>query len=157
VTYSVRRFDGTAGPWTQIATVPAATLTLQNVFNDAGNTSHCWDVFATNSGGDSASAPQQCWTTPAIVSQPPNAPSGPTLAAIGSNQIRLAWQDNSDNETGFQTERNGVINDEYQPNTTGAVDGSLRASTNYAYRIRALGDQGNSAWVAMGKVKTLPK
>jgi len=74
VTYSIRRADG-AGAKAQIGTVTAPVITFQNVFNDAGNTSHCWDVFGTNTGGDSGFAPQQCWTTPAIVKMPSNPPT----------------------------------------------------------------------------------
>src|SRR5260221_2894930 len=36
---------------------------------------------------------------------PPVAPSGLAVTALSSSQIRLGWQDNSSNETGFKIDR----------------------------------------------------
>jgi hypothetical protein len=77
-TYDIRRADGT-GAKTKIGTVNVPTVTFQNVFNDAGNVAHCWDVVAVNSGGSSAPSPQACWTTPAIAALPANPPASLTV------------------------------------------------------------------------------
>lgn len=72
-TYSIRRADGT-GAKTQIGTTTATVLTFQNVFTDAGNVAHCWDVIAVNAAGSSAPSVQVCWTTgpiPALSANPP--------------------------------------------------------------------------------------
>jgi hypothetical protein len=72
--YSIRRADG-AGAKTQIGTVNVPVVTFQNVFTDAGNVAHCWDVLAVNTAAPSAPSPQACWTTPVIPPLPSNAPT----------------------------------------------------------------------------------
>jgi len=58
------RKDGT-GAFTQIATTSA--LSLQNVFNDAGNVDHDYNAIAVNSAGPAAASPIVSWITPSIV------------------------------------------------------------------------------------------
>ena len=120
--YAARRSDA-GGAKTQIGTVPANTLTLQNVFTDAGNVVHCYDVIAVNTGGSSPpTTPEQCWTTPAIAPAAPNTPSSFQLSALSNSEILLTWKDNSTNETGFQAERNNKVLAAYAMNTTAAID-----------------------------------
>lgn len=75
VSYSIRRADG-AGAKAQIGTVNVPIVTLQNVFTDAGNVAHCWDVIAVNTGGASAPSAQACWTTPPVPAAASNPPTG---------------------------------------------------------------------------------
>lgn len=77
--YQIRRADGT-GAKVQIGTVNVPVITFQNVFTDAGNVAHCWDVIAVNANPTpSAPSPQACWTTPAIVALPANPPASLTV------------------------------------------------------------------------------
>ena len=152
--YAARRSDA-GGAKTQIGTVAASVLTMQNVFTDAGNVIHCYDVLALNTGGSSPpSTPEQCWTTPAIPTLAPNPPTGFQLSALSNTEILLTWKDNSTNETGFQAERNNKVLAAYAMNTTAAIDSGLQPRTWYSYRLRALGDQVNSPWTSMVKTKT---
>jgi hypothetical protein len=78
-----------------------------------------------------------------------NPPASLTATAFSYNQINLAWQDNSSNETGFEVYRSST-----GPNgtfvliaTTGSRatsygDGGLSGSTQYCYRIRAFRTTG---------------
>jgi len=140
--YIVRRADGT-GAKVQVGTVPAGTMTLQNVFSDAGNVDHSWDVIAVNSGGQSAPSTSATWTTPAILSQPPNAPSGSTLAAISSSQLQASWRDNSDNEEKFKVVLNG-FNPPRQfvnyalANAQNLTVGGLQRNKTYCAKVSAL-------------------
>jgi hypothetical protein len=152
--YTPRRADG-GGAKVVIGSVAASVLSFQNVFTDAGNVTHCWDVLAANAGGTSAPSNEACWTTPALPNLAPNSPSGFTLAALSSSEIRLTWNDNSTNEVGFQAERNSKLLTAYAMNATSAVDSGLLPRTWYSYRLRALGDQQNSPWTTSVKTKTL--
>jgi len=79
--YTPRRSDGGA-TMTAIGNVAANVLSFQNVFNDTGGVSHCWDVVATNVGGSSPPATAVCWTTPALQKSAPAAPPNTTLSNL---------------------------------------------------------------------------
>jgi hypothetical protein len=141
-TYVVRRADGGGAP-AQIGSVPATTLSLQNVFTDAGNVNHCYDVAAVNSVGSSAPTPVTCWTTPTIVGFPPNAPTGNTLAAISKSELQASWSDNSTDETQFKIALTGTapptsLTRLLPPNTQSYVIGGLQKNKTFCSRITAL-------------------
>ncbi|MEM9542111.1 MAG: DUF4114 domain-containing protein [Cyanobacteria bacterium P01_E01_bin.42] len=81
----------------------------------------------------------------------PNAPGN--LAAVEEGgQVRLTWQDNSDNETGFVLERspdqnNWTVITNISANLTEYLDTSLTTSGTYFYRVRATNGVGSSASV----------
>ena len=87
--------------------------------------------------------------TSAIV---PSAPSGLRATAASSNQINLAWTDNSNNETGFKIERKTGAGGTYvqlatmAANATSYNDTGLTASTAYYYRIRSTNSVGDSGY-----------
>src|SRR5581483_2217091 len=70
----------------------------------SGGTTYYYRVRATDAGGDSGYSNQASATTP-VAPTTPAAPSNLTATAVASNQVVLAWQDNSTNETGFIIER----------------------------------------------------
>lgn len=83
----------------------------------------------------------------------PIAPSNLTAVSNGSSSIRLAWSDNSANETGFKVERKVGAAGTYGTVTTtaasatGFTDSSLNAGTVYFYRVSAVNTLGASATV----------
>jgi hypothetical protein len=83
----------------------------------------------------------------------PNAPSGLTATATSSTQVNLAWTDNSTDETGFRIQRStdgatwATVTDTAD-NATSYSDTGLTAETTYYYRVRALGEEANSAYTA---------
>jgi len=92
----------------------------------------------------------------------PAAPSNVVAAENLSNDVEVTWDDNSDNETGFEIQRKtgagafgalgfAAADAEIFTDTTVAV------ATTYTYRVRAnrLGF-GNSAWVESNPVTTAP-
>ena len=71
-------------------------------------------------------------------------PTAFTVTAVGANQIDLAWDDNSANETGFEIHRATAVTGPYFPVYTTAANGEdyydtgLTANTVYYYKIRAV-------------------
>jgi hypothetical protein len=79
------------------------------------------------------------------------APSNPIATSSGQNQIDIAWQDNSRDESGFEVHRstsgqNGVfiLLSSAAVNTTTYRDGGLTAGTQYCYVIRAVRLRGST-------------
>ena len=82
---------------------------------------------------------------------PPADPSGLSFVSATTSQISMAWNDNSNNETGFEIERapsggSFAFHDNVGANVTSYTDSGLPASTGYDYRLRATGSVGNSGY-----------
>ena len=66
-------------------------------------TAYCYTIAAYNNAGHNSSAsPATCATTLSPASTPPAAPSNLAVMDATSTSITLDWQDNADNELGFQ-------------------------------------------------------
>jgi hypothetical protein len=130
-----------SGGWAQIDTAPANTQ--QYIDNGAaGNqdtTAYAYDVRACNAKGCSAANPM-------------SVPFAPTdLSATVAKAVNLAWHDASDNETGFEVFRKSGRCGSAKPWTQVASlaagarshkDGSAVSGQIYAYRVRAVYDNG---------------
>ncbi len=72
-----------------------------------------------------------------------NAPSRLEATAVAYNLIKLQWQDNSDNEIGFNIERKTGAGGTYseiatlEADVTTYSDTGLSEDTTYYYRVRA--------------------
>jgi hypothetical protein len=90
--------------------------------------------------------------TQGAVGEPPATPSNLTGTVLSSSSVRLDWQDNADNETGFRIERRlggGSFSDIGQavpPDATQLQIGSLQPGTTYTFRVRAINEIGNSGY-----------
>ena len=76
-------------------------------------------------------------------------PTNLTATVIAAGQIRLAWEDRSDNETGFRLERAAgstvfSVAGTAGPNATSFDDTSLASNTSYVYRVIAFNGAGQS-------------
>ena len=150
---------GVPGAWTQIASVGLTTT----AYSDTGlspNTTYWYRVRAYNGGGNSGYSNQAGATTP-----PVSAPSGLTATGVASNQINLAWVDNSNYEDGFAIERapdNGGVPGSWaqvgsvSSNVTAYSDVGLLPRTTYWYRVRAFNANGNSDSSNQAGATTLP-
>ncbi len=75
-----------------------------------------------------------------------------TLATAHAAQLTLTWSDASSNETGFHIQRKTGTGGTYgtltsvESGTTGYVDGTVTAGTNYCYRVSAYNSAGDSAY-----------
>jgi hypothetical protein len=92
---------------------------------------------------------------------PPADPTDLTVRAASATQLDLTWSDNSDNETAFVLFR---LNDQGEwvrlavlaPNTIRYEDRGLSPVTTRTYRLRAINEQGPSAWTNEAAGTTLP-
>ena len=70
---------------------------------------------------------------------------------LSAADLRLEWQDNSDNEDGFEVERK-VGNGEFVflngtgPNENSYIDAGVPTGVMLTYRVRAVNQYGNSAY-----------
>ena len=79
--------------------------------------------------------------------EPPIKPTGLTIEAdFAAPKIRLTWDDNSDNESGFIIERGGsyaqITN--LGSNVTSYTDTGIFTDTEYSYRVKAYNEAGES-------------
>jgi subtilisin family serine protease len=89
------------------------------------------------------------------------APTAFTAVAQTGNQIALAWNDNSNNETSFQIQRSltstfsTATTRTADADSTGFWDWAVTPGTLYFYRIRAVNGTGVGAWSATTTVTSL--
>ena len=81
------------------------------------------------------------------------APTNLGATVLSTTSVRLDWTDNSDNETGFEIERSTTGSSgpytllaSVSPDAVSYTDLGLAPATEYCYRVRATGDQGNSGY-----------
>src|SRR5579864_6308631 len=70
-------------------------------------------------------------------------PTGLTATAVSSSHVSLQWQDNGDDETGFEIQQHGPGGAFQTVNTTAAnirtySASGLQPATSYTFRVRAL-------------------
>ena len=118
---------------------------------------HAITASVADSGGLVGSAPVTLQVTSA--SPVPAAPSSPSATNLGGGQARVAWSDNSANETGFGIERQKRVGNTWTNTTTLPNAGANATSVTdapgqgkYRYRVRAFNANGGSAWTAWAQV-----
>jgi streptogramin lyase len=91
----------------------------------------------------------------------PNPPTGLTATAISATEIRLTWQDNSQDEAVFVVYRKEAGSDyvkiaDVPTNQTSYVDRGLRPGTSYSYVIRAWNPSGGASHGSTPATATTP-
>ena len=87
-----------------------------------------------------------------LSSLPPNPPTLLTATPVSFQEIKLSWQDNSTNETGFKVQRQvdgsaaWVEIGTTAANATTFSDTGLKPTTTYHYRVRAFNNSGASTF-----------
>ncbi len=100
---------------------------------------------------------REAWNKPRLVI----VPTGPAAMAASSTQIVVGWTDVSAKEAGYVVERS-TDNVAFTPvgatgaNVTVFSDASLAEGTRYYYRVKAVGSDNASAYLAGGSTMTLP-
>ena len=90
-----------------------------------------------------------------------NAPSMLKTTETAETSIKLTWQDNSDNETGFSLERKSESMEDYQvvaqlsSNVESYLDLDLSSGTSYSYRIKAFKGDLDSEYSNILTIQTL--
>jgi len=84
--------------------------------------------------------------SPTQPEEPPEAPSGLSATSSVCDQINLIWTDNSDNEEGFEIERDGSFLTTVNADVTFYSDTSVLENTTYSYQVRASNNTGDSGY-----------
>jgi|GEM_PF-1832604 len=134
----------------EIATV-GANVTSYSDAGLSGETNYTYRVAAFNEGGESSTTGGLSVTTPVEVSM---APGGLSSETLSPTEIKLTWQDNSENEDGFRIYRNGNQIAELGPNTTSYVDTGLTGGTAYNYKVSSFNNAGESGFSSGLNVNT---
>jgi hypothetical protein len=133
----VSRFDGNRSDvWS--AAVPGRTVKVQ-LTTDGSVTAwgFCVDRIETVSGG-----------------QPPAAPSNLRATPTDSTHIRLDWNDNSNNESGFKIYDGDTLVATVGANITSYTVGGLAPDSYHCYHIYAYNSYGNSPWTDWACART---
>jgi titin len=150
-----RSTDGVSYPFG--ITLPAGSTTYLNTGLSAGTT-YFYRVNAANTGGTSGFAgPVSATTVPTI----PVAPSNLRFTNRTTTRLDLAWNDNSNNESGFliQSSLTGVTYtnlDTVGANVTGYEVRGLNVGTTYFFQVAAFNAGGTSSFSGATSWQTLP-
>lgn len=75
---------------------------------------------------------------------PPEAPVDLIAEALSATQVKLTWEDKSNNENGFILYRDSTVTVYLQENATEYIDSGLKPATEYQYAIKAYNQAGES-------------
>jgi uncharacterized repeat protein (TIGR03803 family) len=123
-----------------------ATTTATS-FSDSGlssNTQYCYTIVAYDNAGNTSSVSSQiCVTTLSPSPTDPAPPSNLVVTMETSTSLTLNWQDNSNNELGFQIQRATASGGPWSvvgnvgANVTSFTDSGLNPSSTYYYQVAA--------------------
>ena len=149
--YKVER--ATTGGYTTVATLAANTTSFSNT-GLAADTLYSYRVVAYNGAGNSGYTN----TVSVATLAPPPPPSSPEPASVSWNSasatLTVNWS-NSSNETGYQVVRETWNSKRSRWGSTTTMNvgadvtslAEVLSSGTYRYRIQAIGEAANSAWV----------
>lgn len=94
----------------------------------------------------------------------PSAPNNLSVTVISHTKLRVNWNDNVSNETGFEVYRSSSSNGTYTivgrtaANTNNFTDTALTPNTTYFYRLKSINNNGSSAFTSTtsGRTAVLP-
>ncbi|MFX4263269.1 stalk domain-containing protein [Pelotomaculum propionicicum] len=134
------------GDYIQIGVVGEDITTITN-WGLKSDTKYYYRVRAYNKIGNSDFTDAVAAETGVSI----KAPTGLKAEAVSSAKIKLTWDDNSKNESGFKIERRksgGAYSQiaKVDDNTTTYTDSGLSSATRYYYRVRAYTDNSNSSY-----------
>lgn len=130
------------------ATLSEVPTDFENRIRPSGTS---YDIGAYEFGGTPAPIP------PTSI---PTAPASPFVTVLSSSQLRIAWTDNSNNESGFEVWRSLTGSGGWARRvTTGAnitsyTDSGLTAGVTYYYQMRAVNIAGTSAYTVIASGTT---
>jgi subtilisin family serine protease len=91
---------------------------------------------------------------------PPAIPGTPIVTDLGGGSVRIQWADNSNNEDGFDIQREHRVGNNWKETTIVASVGANvtsyvdhPGSGRWRYRVRAFNAAGSSAWTAWVQIR----
>jgi len=154
-TFHIQRQRQNGNTWHRSTTL-LADANQTSLVDNPGNGTYRYRVRAANAAGSSEFTP---WAMLQVIGQPPNAPSQVTLSDLGNGRdVRVAWVDNSSDETGFEIER------ERWTGSTWGNKQTLKSGPNqpsvtdapglgrFRYRVRAVSSGGASVFSPWAEV-----
>ncbi len=125
--------------------------------NDLVIGTHTITASATDSGGLSGQATVTLTVTSGVTI--PAAPGNPNAIDLGGGSAQFTWADNSNNEDGFNIQRQKRVNGVWTNTVTlGPVGPNVTSFTDnpglgrFRYRVRSFNAAGASAWTAWDQV-----
>ena len=158
--FVVQRSTTSSSGFATITTLGANTTSYADATGLSASTTYYYQVYATNSVGDSGFSNESSATT-----SPPPVPIAPTgLSAMptSASSINLSWTDTSSDETSFVVQRSTTSSSGFATittlgaNTTSYADATgLSASTTYYYQVYATNSVGDSGFSNEASATTL--
>lgn len=144
--------------WSVITTVGSDVVKLSDT-DVKSNTKYYYRVRAYNDEGYSEYSNEDYVTTSESDSDEPKTPTNLNADAVSYKQVTLKWQDNSNNENGFDIERKTSSSSWNEIASVGKgvvkyTDNSVSPDTKYYYRVRAYNNAGHSDYSNEDNVKT---
>lgn len=143
---------GPSGRFATIATVAPDTLVYDDYGVEPGIV-YSYRVRAQLVGGGQVLYSIPSAQTDIVIEPPapPKAPAGLAAERLTDQELRIAWSDDSANETAFLIERNRDWSGftpiaTVAPDTTSYVDRNVAPGTTYIYRVRAQGLLGYAGY-----------
>lgn len=133
----------------QLEVIASSNDTTETLRNRTVLTTYYYRLRAVNSYGNSDYS-ETVWVTPGSFS--PNPPLNFQASVLSPTEVRLTWQDSSDNEEGFEifesigNNQNYILKETAGTNSTGLTITELSPNTTYFYRIRSVNSWGSSAF-----------
>jgi hypothetical protein len=140
---------GENGTFTLEASVAADVASYSNTGLQDG-AEYCYRVRAIGAKGPASEfSNTECATTPVPTTPPPAAPTDLVATATSPSSVSLTWTDHASNEEGFEIWRStsGIggafaLLQSVGTNSSNADDTGLTGSTEYCYKVRAVGGAG---------------
>ncbi|NLK87154.1 MAG: hypothetical protein GX279_06655 [Clostridiaceae bacterium] len=153
--FKIERRIGTDGVWTTLYWV-SKNQKSYNVTGLNPYTNYYFRVRAYNNSLNADSVSEDILVSFAS----PRKPTNVTAVSISSTQVKLSWKDNSDNEEKFRilrsTRSGGTFAAiaEVGKNIVTYLDNTVRADTNYFYKVEAVNSIGRSESSSEAGVRT---
>lgn len=148
--------DGLHGPQNRDGTITltAGVHPIAMTFYEQGGGEVMNVSWSTpGSGGNFVPIPNSAFADePIVFGNPPAKPLDLVATALTSRSVSLSWTDNSNNETGFEIYRSTSVDGGFETigvapaNSTSYIDSTLSAGTTYYYKIKAIGEFGESGF-----------
>jgi photosystem II stability/assembly factor-like uncharacterized protein len=101
-----------------------------------------FEVRAKNASG--SSKPAELLIKTVMDKERPKAPTKLRVTKKSDTIVRLAWEDNADNESGYDIYKDGVLLKTISPNCACTMISGLHANTSYTFEVRAKNSIGSS-------------